>query len=604
MRHKTVLPVILTAAALALALSCASCSPADLPDGTTSGTEAATAADTGGDPAPEKKMYRITFATSGGSYIAPRSVEEGKKVPRIDPRREGYEFEGWYTPSGEKYDFSSSVTSDLLLVAYWRRTAGFYPSDTSSPVCTTASAALNVVWRDCGDEAGKRPDSVRGVLTAGGTGAPGTYYVKITANDAVWDGAAPPCGTLSRGEGNWTAKITGLDAGGEYTFRAEKPADGYSLLQSGTSAVMTVKGYRPSADATAALTTANGRLYDAAGNLIVLRGVVSVNPGYITFPTLVSVVSLKRLAGAGVNCLRLTVQLTANASGLGYITTAGKASGDAEKSKLLELVDTAVKNASSLGMYVIIDWGVLNENPNATFDPAAEFFGIMAERYGQNPRVLFEICNEPNDTWGGSNGEEHSVKRYEEKIIALIRETGSRNIIICAPNLSATALSAYSSSATPGDDPIDDPIDNRYAWNLAYTFHCYPYNYPWDEKGVTSYGWKLRDAVEAGLTVITTEMSPIKANLTDGRDETLFDLSETAKFVNFYLENDLGFCYFRYNYSSATAPLSQWILFLPGIEPSNAWDREDLTTCGKWFYDLLTSDGVIKAADFSAPRHR
>ena len=115
---------------------------------------------------------------------------------------------------------------------------------------------------------------------------------------------------------------------------------------------------------------------------------------------------------------------------------------------------------------------------------------------------------------------------------------------------------------------------------------------------------KLRDAVEAGLTVITTEMSPIKANLTDGRDETLFDLSETAKFVNFYLENDLGFCYFRYNYSSATAPLSQWILFLPGIEPSNAWDREDLTTCGKWFYDLLTSDGVIKAADYSAPRHR
>ncbi len=603
MRLKRILFMILPAAAAALlALFSASCGPNALPE-TTTGSGTTEAEETGGEPVPEKIMYKVTFATSGGNYIAPRSVEEGKKLTRIDPRREGYEFEGWYTTSGEKYDFSKPVTSDLFLVAYWQRSGGFYPSDTSSPVCTTASAALNVVWRDYGDEAGKRPDSVRCVFTAG-TGASETYYVKITATDAVWEGGAPKEGTLSRGEGRWTAKITGLRADGEYTFRAEKPADDYSLLQSGTSAVMTVKGYRPALDAAAALTTANGRLYDAAGNLIILRGVVSVNPGYVTFPSLVSVASLKRLTNVGVNCLRLTVQLTANTSGLGYITTGGKASGETEKSKLIELVGTAVTNATSLGMYVIIDWGILNENPNATIDYATEFFGIMAEKYGQNPRVLFEICNEPNDTWGVSNGEDRSVKRYEEKIIALIRETGSKNVIVCSPNQSATALSAYSASAAPGDDPIDDPIDNRYAWNLAYTFHCYPYNYPWDEKGVTSYGWKLRDALSAGLTVITTEMSPIKANLTNGRDETVFDLKETAKFVNFYLENDLGFCYFRYNYPNQGTTLSQWIMFRPGIDASVSWTRDDLTDCGQWYYDILTSDGVIKPADFTAPRHQ
>lgn len=597
MRLIKILSVILPAAALAL--FCASCGPADPPDDPTSDSGSTAAEDTGG-PVDEKIMYRVTFATSGGNYIASRNVEEGKKITRIDPRRDGYEFEGWYTVSGEKYDFSSPVTSDVFLVAYWRRAGGFYPSDTASPVYTSASAALNVVWRDCGDESGKRPDSVRCVFTAGTA----TYYVKITANDAVWDGEAPKEGTLTRGEGRWTAKITGLGKDGDYTFRAEKPAEGYNLLQCGTSAVMTIKGYRPALDSTAALTTANSRLYDAAGNLIILRGVVSVNPGYVSFPSLVSVASLKRLTNVGVNCLRLTVQLTANSSGLGYITTAGKASGETEKSKLLELVDTAVRNATSLGMYVIIDWGVLNENPNATFDSAAEFFGIMAEKYGQNPRVLFEICNEPNDTWGVSNGEDRSVKRYEEKIIALIRDTGSHNVIICSPNQSATALSAYSSSATPGDDPIDDPIDNKYAWNLAYTFHCYPYNYPWDEKGVTSYGWKLRDAVSAGLTVITTEMSPIKANLTENRDETVFDLSETAKFVNFYLENDLGFCYFRYNFPNQGAALSQWIMFKPGVDALVEWTRDDLTDCGQWYYDILTSDGVIKPTDFEAPRHR
>ena len=209
MRLIKILSVILPAAALAL--FCASCGPADPPDDTTSDSGSTAAEDTGG-PVDEKIMYRVTFATSGGNYIAPRNVEEGKKITRIDPRRDGYEFEGWYTVSGEKYDFSSPVTSDVFLVAYWRRAGGFYPSDTASPVYTSASAALNVVWRDRGDESGKRPDSVRCVFTAGTA----TYYVKITANDAVWDGEAPKEGTLTRGEGRWTAKITGLRAVVQY----------------------------------------------------------------------------------------------------------------------------------------------------------------------------------------------------------------------------------------------------------------------------------------------------------------------------------------------------------------------------------------------------
>ena len=106
------------------------------------------------------------------------------------------------------------------------------------------------------------------------------------------------------------------------------------------------------------------------------------------------------------------------------------------------------------------------------------------------------------------------------------------------------------------------------------------------------------------MTVVTTEMSPIKANLTNGRDETVYDMSEMAKYLNFYLENDLGFCYFRYNSISAGSALSQWIMFKPGTDVSLTWNREDLTDTGKWYYDILTGDGVIIPADFTAPRHQ
>ena len=593
---------MLILAAAGFALGAASCENGGTPE--VSETETVEEETGSTDPAPGVPVHLVVFNTAGGNYMAPRKIEEGKKVTSLAPKREGYSFEGWYTTSGEQYDFSTPVTSDLMLVAYWRRTAPFTASNTASPVFTTSSAAVNVVWHDNDNAAGARPDSVRCVFTTDFSGRTGTYYVKVTSAGAAWDGDAAPEGTLSRGEGNWTAKITGLRASGSYTFAAEQPESGYSLLQSGTSAIMTASGYRAITDGTAALTATNGRLYDLAGNVVVLRGLVTLIPGNANYPTLVSAKALERMAKKGVNCLRITLQLTSDkAGGPGYISNAGVPTAAERRAELEELVRSAVTTASSLGMYTIIDWGILNENPNVRYDEAADFFRRAAEEYKSNPRVIFEICNEPNDTWGTKNGEEHSIKRYEEKIIEVIRETGAENIVICSPNANATGLSVYGSTPVANDDPIDDPIENRLAWNVAYTFHCYPYNYPWDEKEVTSYGWKLRDAVEAGLTVITTEMSPIKANLTNGKDETKYDLGEMAKFLNFYLENDLGFCYFRYNFSSDSAPLSQWIMFRPGVSPQYSWDRDDLTDCGQWFYDVLTSDGVIRAADFSVPRH-
>ena len=604
--HRQKLPVLTALSLLPLFLLSSCNGVSSQTDETETGDLTSSIVTDSEDTVPEtnnKEYLTVILNTAGGNYFAPRKILKGKTLSSLAPVRQGYTFKGWYLTNGEKFDFSTPVTEDLHLVAYWQKDRSYLPLDTNSPVYETSSAAINIVWHDYDDRDGKRPSSVFCDFKVGGSGGTATYRVKITSAAAVWDGEAFPGGTLSRGSGNWTAKITGLDPSGSYSFTAEKPEEGYTALQSGTSAVFSLKGYRPALDDSARLFATNGRLYDYAGNLVILRGVVSLNCGYRNFPALVSVAALQRLTKIGVNCLRFSVQTTSSSlTGIGYVSNAGVRTGEEKKAQLDSLLETAVDNATKQGLYVIIDWGVLNENPNLYADEAADFFGRLAEKYKDNPHVIFEICNEPNDTWGTKNGAEHSVKSYEEKIIGVIRSAGAENIIVCAPNASATALSTY--AAGKGDDPVDDPIATELGWNLAYTFHCYPYNYPWDDKNATSYGWKLRDALASGLTVVTTEMSPIKANLSENRDETVYDLAESAKFLNYYLENDLGFCYFRYNSSSASSPLSQWILFKPGVLPTDAWDRDDLTECGKCFYDIMTSDGIIKAADFNAPRHQ
>ena len=69
---------------------------------------------------PEK--HRVTFESNGGSVIDPVEVEDGGQLAEPEkPVRDGFEFAGWYLDGElkEKYDFSGSVKSDLMLYAGW-----------------------------------------------------------------------------------------------------------------------------------------------------------------------------------------------------------------------------------------------------------------------------------------------------------------------------------------------------------------------------------------------------------------------------------------------------------------------------------------------------
>ena len=170
-----------------------------------------------------------------------------------------------------------------------------------------------------------------------------------------------------------------------------------------------------------------------------------------------------------------------------YTSEGGYIQQPALKQKVIDSVEAALR----LGLYVIIDWHVLlDQDPRLYQRRSIEFFREMAQRYGNHPNVIYEICNEPNGsktTWAGA------VKPYAEALIAEIRQYDSDNIII-------VGTPTWSQDV---DIAAEDPIQG---WdNIMYTLHFY----------AGSHGESLREkaqaAVDKGLPLFVTECGTSQA---------------------------------------------------------------------------------------------
>ena len=66
-----------------------------------------------------KPKYIVQFDSNGGSNVAAQGTDKNQKVTKpTDPTRDNYEFEGWFLDN-KKFDFNSTVTSDITLKAEW-----------------------------------------------------------------------------------------------------------------------------------------------------------------------------------------------------------------------------------------------------------------------------------------------------------------------------------------------------------------------------------------------------------------------------------------------------------------------------------------------------
>lgn len=61
-----------------------------------------------------------TFDSVLNGDVLIKHVNNGESIPYIIPKRENCEFIGWYYQSGEEYIEDSVITSDTVLIAYWK----------------------------------------------------------------------------------------------------------------------------------------------------------------------------------------------------------------------------------------------------------------------------------------------------------------------------------------------------------------------------------------------------------------------------------------------------------------------------------------------------
>ena len=248
----------------------------------------------------------------------------------------------------------------------------------------------------------------------------------------------------------------------------------------------------------------------------------------------------------------------ANLVRLAMYTDTGDSNGycsGGDKDSIRGLVDAGVTAATELGMYVIIDWHILNDNnPNSHIDDAKEFFDDVSAKYSSNHNVIYEICNEPN---GGTSWSD--IKSYAEIIIPVIRKNDKNAIIIVGtPNWSQDV-----------DIVSEDPITGYD--NIMYAVHFYAATHKDDLRN------KVKTAISNGLPVFVSEFSLCDASGNGGID---YDSSD----VWFDLINDNNLSYASWSLCNKNETSA---LIKPDSTATSTITIDDLSDTGHYVRDKI-----------------
>ena len=279
------------------------------------------------------------------------------------------------------------------------------------------------------------------------------------------------------------------------------------------------------------------QLCNEQGEPVVLRGMSS--HGLHWFPQYTNSRSVRNTAAYGANLFRVAMYTGEG----GYLSSPADVRG-----KLIAAVDAAI----AADLYVIIDWHILSDgNPAAHTDEAAAFFREMTGRYGDNPAVLYEICNEPNGnvTW------RRDVKPYAETVVRAIREQAPRSVILIG-------------SPTWSQDVHEAAADPLAGDNLMYTLHFY----------AGTHGAPLRqrvdDALKKGLPIFVSEWGTSRA---DGSGGVYLD--ESRVWLDFLAARGISWANWSLCDKGETSAALK-----SGTPNDRAWTENDLTESGRFVF--------------------
>lgn len=291
-----------------------------------------------------------------------------------------------------------------------------------------------------------------------------------------------------------------------------------------------------------ALSVKGTQLVDKNGNAFQLKGVST--HGLQWFPQYVNKAAFTSLRDEwGCNVVRLAL----------YTYENGYCSGG-NKTELKQLVNDGVSYATELGMYVIIDWHILNErDPNTYKSEAVAFFDEMSEKYASYDNVIYEICNEPNGvSWG-------QVKSYANEVIAAIRANDKDAIIIVGTPTWSQDVDQAAASPITGCS------------NIMYALHFY---------ADTHTDWlrnRMVSAINAGLPVFVSEYG-----ICDASGNGACNISQANSWIQ--TMDQYGVSYVCWNLANKNESSS---LISSGVSKKSGWSYDELSTEGKWLVDTL-----------------
>lgn len=291
------------------------------------------------------------------------------------------------------------------------------------------------------------------------------------------------------------------------------------------------------------LTVKGTKLVDKDQKAFQLKGISSHGINWDVGEPFVNEKALKDVRDVfHANCFRVAMYTT---DYNGYCVTDPQSRAD-----LLKTIDKAVKAAKKLGLYVIIDWHVLNDqNPLVYEKEAKAFFKKVSTKYASYGNVMYEICNEPNGqtSW-------NDIKKYAKAVIPIIRRSAPNAVIIVGtPNWSQDV-----------DVAATSPIKGQK--NLMYAFHFYAATHQ------DHYMQKVKDARKKKLPVICTEFSASEAS-----GNGYLNFQSAQKWLKYLKQNKIGCCC----WSLSNKPESCSLL-ANSCWKRNGFKTSDLSEMGKW----------------------
>ena len=212
--------------------------------------------------------------------------------------------------------------------------------------------------------------------------------------------------------------------------------------------------------------------------------------------------------------------------------------------------------ALALNIYALIDWHGHKNTYNV--EAAKTFFRTMAQEYGNQPNIIYEIFNEPvGYKWS-------EIKEYAEVIIQEIRKYDPDNIII----VGTPEYAAYP------DAVVGNEIKQS---NIAYTLHYYAASHAQEYRNRANW------ARNNGLCVFVTEYGLVNY---DGGGSVNEDSSrEWWKWMN---DNKISHC----NWSLCDKDEGASAL-IPGTASGGFWNSNQLTWSGALVRENLKANCPI-----------